>query len=412
MKVTLFIQTLNNPAKINVRIRDGRGISLKTRTNYVIDPKHWTNSDGGKIKSLKSPELRNLNVDLNKLKSHIIDEYNKAITADEIIDSKWIKEVINPTLSEVNAPDNLINYFDYYLQLRKNEITNRYAQKFLRAKAICIEVEKRGNKTLKVKDVNSSFKNAFETYCKDCNYSIAYSDKVLSTIKTLCFHALAHGVEINHQIHSFRKNKAKSIKITLSPSELTILENTILEKQHLNIARDWLIISCETAQRVSDFLSFTMNKVRQVPTDGINNNSSFQIIEFEQKKTKKRISIPLTRAILRILEKYNNNFPPKMTPQRYNIYIKEVCKIAQINELIEGTKKDKETNRNITGIFPKYELITSHIGRRSFATNNYISMPTSVIMKATGHSSEKELLLYIGKTQKEDSQILARYMDI
>jgi integrase len=74
--------------------------------------------------------------------------------------------------------------------------------------------------------------------------------------------------------------------------------------------------------------------------------------------------------------------------------------------MIKGTKNNPESNRNVTGIFPKYELVSSHIGRRSFATNYYMSgrYNMSDIMEITGHSSEKTFLLYINKNKKNGAR--------
>jgi hypothetical protein len=60
-------------------------------------------------------------------------------------------------------------------------------------------------------------------------------------------------------------------------------------------------------------------------------------------------------------------------------------------------------------MFPKYELITSHVGRRSFATNNYGRIPTALLINVTGHATEAMFLEYIGKTETEKAKQLAEY---
>ena len=60
-------------------------------------------------------------------------------------------------------------------------------------------------------------------------------------------------------------------------------------------------------------------------------------------------------------------------------------------------------------MFEKWELVTSHIGRRSFATNNYGRIPTSLLINVTGHSTETMFLEYIGKTVTEKAIQLAEY---
>ena len=64
-------------------------------------------------------------------------------------------------------------------------------------------------------------------------------------------------------------------------------------------------------------------------------------------------------------------------------------------------EKDPEKKRKATGKYPKFELITSHIGRRSFATNHYGKFTNHVIMQVTGHQTERQFLDYIGKRSTE-----------
>ncbi|MBK9671947.1 MAG: tyrosine-type recombinase/integrase [Bacteroidetes bacterium] len=130
-------------------------------------------------------------------------------------------------------------------------------------------------------------------------------------------------------------------------------------------AKDWLIISCETGQRVSDFMRFKKEQIRY--------EGNVPLIEFTQVKTGKKMAIPLSKTVMEILNKRDGEFPRQISYQRYNEYIKDVCKIAKINEKVKSTKtktKQKVTRKE-SGTFEKWELVTSHIGRRSFSTNNY-----------------------------------------
>ena len=54
-------------------------------------------------------------------------------------------------------------------------------------------------------------------------------------------------------------------------------------------------------------------------------------------------------------------------------------------------------------------ISTSHIGRRSFATNNYGTIPTALLIGVTGHSTETMFLEYIGKTDTQKAIQLADY---
>ena len=123
------------------------------------------------------------------------------------------------------------------------------------------------------------------------------------------------------------------------------------------------------------------------------------------------MTIPLIKMAREILKKRNGCFPRPISDQRYNDYIKEVCRIAKINDETEGKKRisiaedgakpTKNDFRNVLGKFQKWELVTSHIGRRSFATNHYGKIPTTYLINITGHSTEKMFLNYIKKSNKD-----------
>jgi integrase len=170
----------------------------------------------------------------------------------------------------------------------------------------------------------------------------------------------------------------------------------------LQNAADWLVISCHTGQRVSDFMNFSNSALSK----DINNDVSIKMLDITQEKTGAQVYVPILPPVERILAKRNGDFPRAISDQKYNLYIKEVCKIAGLNEKISGTKRDPVTGKNIEGVFSKFELISSHIGRRSFATNYYLrgNFDIKDIMEITGHTTEKSFLLYIGKKKKSGAR--------
>jgi integrase len=138
------------------------------------------------------------------------------------------------------------------------------------------------------------------------------------------------------------------------------------------------------------------------------------LIEFTQKKTGKIMTLPLHPKVLEILNKRNGMFPYAISDQKYNDYIKLVCELAKLKQLEKGSKL-KETApesgifRKVTKMYKKWELVTSHIGRRSFSTNFYGKIPTSYLIYVTGHSTEVMFLNYIGKSNKDIAMELTNY---
>jgi integrase len=99
------------------------------------------------------------------------------------------------------------------------------------------------------------------------------------------------------------------------------------------------------------------------------------------------------------LNKRNFNFPKEMPHQTFNRLVKDVCMKAKITEVVEGSKKIN--NRQIKGMYPKYELVSAHIGRRTFATLFWGVYSISELTYITGHSTEKSFSVYMKKGNRE-----------
>lgn len=349
--------------------------------------------------------------ELNKIESHILNAFNKV--NPENISKDWLNLQIdyyyNPPKKAKKVPTDLINFIDYYIEQRNDEIKPASKTKFNVIKHKMERLQFSLNKTIFIKDINEDFKNEFVKYYNAESYSQNTKQRELGIIKTFCKYARARGVEVHPELDSLRLDKGKTIKIYLSFDELETIENTELEHDYLINAKDWLIISCYTGQRVSDFMRFTKGMIRV--EDGR------KYIDFTQVKTNKLMTVLLHSMVIKILNKRSGEFPRPISDQRYNEYIKMVCEIAGLNEKIEGKKqgnvsKDEKKSkiRNIAGVYPKYELVTSHIGRRSYATNfNDLDIPTKFLMNVTGHSTEAMFLNYIGKSNKDLAKALTNY---
>ena len=92
--------------------------------------------------------------------------------------------------------------------------------------------------------------------------------------------------------------------------------------------------------------------------------------------------------IKQIIEK-RQGFSRSISEVKFNVYVKEICKIVGLTDKVEGAKINKTTKRKETGISPKYELVTSHICHRSFAANLYGKPGNLTIMGITDHTTEK-----------------------
>jgi integrase len=248
----------------------------------------------------------------------------------------------------------------------------------------------------------------FEKYCISVGYAPNTTARNIRFIKTFCRHAKANGVETHHQLDSIKAKYHKVENIYLTLEEIESIEKVESKDltEGLENARDWLLISCYCGQRVSDFLRFDKSMIRyEKDKTGVLK----PLIEFTQVKTDKIMTIPLHKKRMEILKKYNGDFPKKISDQKYNEHIKKVCKAAQIEEPTHGVKFDHKIKKKVEKDYEKCELVSSHIGRRSFATNNYGIIPTSFLMYITGHTTEAMFLTYIGKSNKDIAMELTSY---
>jgi integrase len=402
--IQFLIQSKNNPAAIYVRLREGRMIDVKAKTNYVIDPACW-NKDKKYLKHTKDENLKFLDGQLQQLKSEITKAYNSSVKS-KAINTDWLKSIIEPS-KQTTIPSNLVEYFEYYREKQRHHLADSSYKKLSVVKNFIIGMEKALRKRFTISDINEDFMNEYLSVGLSLNYSQNYLARNFKFIKTVCYDAENRGVKIDPVLRRLKIKEATTSIIFLTPSEIKAIENVDLKRQALVNARAWLIISCETAQRVSDLLGYRKENI------SYKNNSKGErraFLDITQKKTGTIMSIPLSSKVMSIIESNGGEFPRRISDQRYNEYIKDIAKEAGLTNLVDGAKQDTKNKRKIFGKFPKWELVTSHIGRRSYATNNFGIIPTRLLMTMTGHKSENQFLKYIGKSETSMAMQLAEYV--
>jgi integrase len=358
-------------------------------------------------KLLRMVDFANLDTDLATLKIDLLKEYNKS-KGVKVVDALWLKDFVNPPQVAEKHPDILVDYIDTYITLRGSDIKKATIVKCNVIKHLVQRYQKHTKSVLYIRDIDTKFKMEFEKYCISVGYAPNTTARNIRFIKTFCKHAKTNGVDTHNQLDSIKAKYHKVDIIFLSPEEIESIEKVKNEDltDGLENARDWLLISCYCGQRVSDFLRFDKSMIRYEKNKA---GELKPLIEFTQVKTEKIMTIPLHSKIMEILKKYDGNFPRKVSDQKYNEHIKNVCKAAGINQPTHGVKFDKDTKKKVEKDYAKWELVSSHIGRRSFATNHYGIIPTSFLMNITGHTTEAMFLAYIGKSNKDIAMELTNY---
>ena len=204
------------------------------------------------------------------------------------------------------------------------------------------------------------------------------------------------GLEVHpysNYIESFKQKSSDRILHILNPLEIKALKELQQIPEVFTDSYKWLLIGLCIGQRVSDLLKLNPNNLRKAPT-GL-------YIDILQQKTKKAVTVGVADPlVIQILE---NEFPRRVSQVAFNKQIKALCRIVGMNGLVSGFKNNPKTRRKEIVNAPKYEFVTSHIMRRSFASNYYGKIETPLLMNITGHSKESTFLTYIGTHQNKDA---------
>lgn len=411
----LSVRLLFREQEIDYVIGANSNVMIYNREELIKNPnlsaKQYWNETHKKTR-LKDISLINkqieINTELNKIENYILVAFDKINYNNAT--KEWLQSVIdeyhNPN-ANTEIPNTLTEFIDYYIKARP-ELKYGTTKKFQTIKSkLENKIKEFGKASILLKDIDDNFRLKYQEVFSDYNTNTITRD--LGEIKTLCRYAFDKGKEISKEVLRWKFKLEKTAFVYLTEEDIQKIEKTTNLSEHLENAKDWLLISCYTGQRVSDFMRFEKSMIRKEKNKL---GKTVHLIEFTQVKTNTTIAVPLHQKVLEILEKRNGEFPRQISDQKYNDYVKEVCKEAKINEPAKGslmieTKPDSGIFRKKYGTYKKWELVSSHIGRRSFASNNFGKIPTRLLMSATGHQKEEMFLKYIGKTQTEQAKELA-----
>lgn len=232
--------------------------------------------------------------------------------------------------------------------------------------------------------------------------------KYLVNLKTFLAWAENRGYQVNSSYKSWEIIERRYPPISLTLTELETLENFDFTCESvkpfckkgaepckvaaaLDIARDYLVFECRTGQRISDIKRFSLKdfsdfKWTFTPKKGSRLSSKTNTVHFKG----------FCAPALLILEKHNWKMP-EVSEQKINDNIKTACKVVGIDQ--EVTIYRWAQNKRIKITMPKYELISSHVGRKSFITIALQFMPHKLVMTLAGIDSYATLKHYEGESE-------------
>lgn len=447
--LNFIYRSKKDKGNLTIRFRHSSNIHYRYKTEIISYKKYWFTTKG-KHKNLNdiankgTAEIKNHKKDLEDIRDKFISKFTKDFNNGIIISKEWFKETLSEVVTIVIDKDEIEkrqkakeesklkklkkdkNDYDTNLVTTAIErvIEIEYFDKkdslrlFKQLMTKIIEYQKVKSVKLKTKDVTQDFINNFYAFlttyfkhthatsnkhCKSLTHAVRYQKDAFPSI-----------VEVSHNINSIKyKRLTKSeireqkdeIVITLTFDELDLIHNTEVPI-HLQDVKKTILFISEVGLRVSDFNKLTDENIKT-------NKDGVQYWGFWNKKTGYDIVLPINTRISKYITCYGK---PKTTFREsdnviLNKQIKEICKIAGIDEVVKSRKSKsvivngEKSRRTISNTYKKYEIITNHSFRRSFATNYIKIIGAYNVRTITGHKSDEMLYKYINESSINDDQI-------
>ena len=392
--------TENVPIRMRVNFASKR---IEFTTGYRIDAAKW-DADKQRVKNGCSNKLKQsaseINASLLEYYTKIQSIFKRFEVEDIMPTPEQIKEAFNALhkpVSDEPKPKkeallcDFFQVFDDFVEDcgRQNNWTDSTFEKFAAVKNHLTNF--REGLTFEFFDERGL--NDYVGYLRDVkemrNSTIG---KQLSFLKWFLRWAFKKGLHQNNDYDSY-KPKLKSTQkkiIFLTWEELNKLREFEIPaaKQALDRVRDVFLFQCFTGLRYSDVFNLRKSDIKG------------DHIEVTTVKTSDSLIIELNKHSKAILDKYkdvafeDDKVLPVITNQKMNDYLKELAELAGIDEPVRQTYY--RGNERIDEVTPKYALLGTHAGRRTFICNALaLGIPPQVVMKWTGHSDYKAMKPYI-----------------
>lgn len=377
------------------------GQRLKYSTGQKINPKFW-NPEKQRVKESRLfPEHEGFNALLDKLATNVKIAYRDILNAGSTPTTYRLKDELNKIMfKEEYAPKlGFLRFVEELVQTsnRKPNTRRQWGQTLRKLQ----EYRKATQKEVDFDTINLDFYNCFIAFLTREGYTKNSIGGFIKNVKIFMNEAVDRGLTHNleYRNRKFKVLEEQVDKIYLTQKELHKLYSLDLSgRQKYAKVRDLFLIACYTGLRFSDL-------IQVCPENIVNGGHQIRV---RTEKTGEIVVIPLHPIVRQIIENYGGRLPPVISNQKMNQYLKEIGKEAEILDttqisITRGGKTDKMVNK-------KYELITTHTARRSFATNAYLNdVPTISIMKITGHKTEKSFLKYIRISQEDNANKLVNH---
>lgn len=374
------------PIMISISLNNNR--IKKTINGFKCKPEEWLENKRRVKNSILSNGLDgkviNRTLDMIEAKLKIIG--NDSILKGKSPDLKFIlSKLDSPYLLNPGQPlvsDVIKEFIDEQTGVLKKNTIKGYntLQQFLKNYSEHSKIE------LFINSFNEDQIRNIKKYAHETKgYKSNYLAKIFANINRLMKWAIEKGYINESKFQKIKVSYHNKEVIFLEQSELNRLLNFQFDSPRMDAVRDFFCFECFTGLRYSDMNSISQGNIKN------------GYIEKRQRKTTDLVYIPLTNQAIAILEKYKNSrfeTLPRFSNVEVNRVIKDCCRMAGIDS--EITISHSVGIEIIEKKGYKYQFITTHTARKTYATLSLIfGASTETVKNTLGHKKYENLQPYI-----------------
>lgn len=372
-------------------------------THKNIEDDYWDHNNQCSKKSY--PSHLSFNTYLRTFKQKVDDIVNQCFINSQIPTTVLVKQLF--VEQQNNVASTSVSFFDYCCQFIEQSKKHKCHSTIKTYRTIVnklLQYQKYANVTLHWSSFNLSFYYDFlHFYTSVQGYHTNGFGRAIQIIKVILNDAFDKNI---HQNTAYKHKNFKVLtedvnNIYLSEDELQrIILLDLSSNTTMQNVRDAFIIGCYTGLRFSDICKINKQHICD------------NTIKIKTQKTDQWVTIPLLEPVRNIINFYrlsSSGFPKVYGNIAMNKYLKQIGELAGLNDVVVKVRSKGKTR--VEQRLPKYQLITTHTARRSFATNLFKKgVPSRVIMLITGHKTEKSFNSYIKINSDENAELLLSYL--
>ncbi len=365
------------------------GKNFRYTFNIIIPTTVW-DATNHRVKKSYSHSLT-INSILDKIRSKVKELDNRATIAGELLTDEDLRQQLNELLGKTESQKVLttllLTHLEQFIIEKSKSVVINTIKKYRTLKGHLTEFEKKRHKKLLVKEVDK-FYDAFTEYLISQNLNNKSIGKYIQAYKTFVYSMVKKKIIAPVELDTWKVDRNPGTVIVLNEAELSAIEKTNKLTDRLQRAKHLFLFACYTGLRFSD----VMNLKKQ------NINGAY--LRLTTIKTKENLVIPLSDKAIEILKIYNNTLP-KISNQKINVAIQEICELAELNddvELVSFSGKKRKTEH-----FKKHELVTFHTGRKTCITSLLKKgLGTEIVQRIVGIEDYRTMKFYINLNGEKD----------